>query len=153
MLVFCNLANWSQYFLSKSDSSSRYRAMTTYTLTHDVHGTKVRYQLNKTANDTKFMTIENGPRGLQGPQGPCISLCFSFTRVIRELKQQRFWAKDVKRKWTFCIIGQWFGWNSRVNRLYKRKETQQYKFVSVKADKKGERLISGWLVSLKNVFA
>ena len=56
--------------------------MTTYTLTHDVHGTKVRYQLNKTANDTKFMTIENGPQGLQGPQGPCISLCFSFTRVI-----------------------------------------------------------------------
>ena len=40
--------------------------MTTDTLTHDVHGTKVRYQLNKTANDTKFMTIENGP---QGPQG------------------------------------------------------------------------------------
>ena len=40
--------------------------MTTYTLTHDVHGTKVRYQLNKTANDTKFMTIENGPKGPQG---------------------------------------------------------------------------------------
>ena len=35
----------------------------------------------------------------------------------RELKQQRFWATDVNRKWTFCIIGQWFGWNSRVNRL------------------------------------
>ena len=43
--------------------------MTTYTLTHDVHGTKVRYQLSKTANDTKFMTIENGPQGPQGPQG------------------------------------------------------------------------------------
>ena len=62
--------------------TSRYGAMTKGTLTHDVHGTKVRYQLNKTANDTKFMTIENGPQGLQGPQGPCISLCFSFTRVI-----------------------------------------------------------------------
>ena len=47
--------------------TSRYGAMTKETLTHDVHGTtKVRYQLNKTANDTKFMTIENGP---QGPQG------------------------------------------------------------------------------------
>ena len=56
--------------------------MTTYTLTHDVHGTKVRYQQNKTADDTKFMTIDNGPQGPQGPQGPCISLCFSFTRVI-----------------------------------------------------------------------
>ena len=38
-------------------------------------------------------------------------------RELRELKQQRFWATDVNRKWTFCIIGQWFGWNSRVNRL------------------------------------
>ena len=44
--------------------------MTTYTLTHNVHGTKVRYQLSKTANDTKFMTIENGPQGPQWPQGP-----------------------------------------------------------------------------------
>ena len=34
--------------------------MTTDTLTHDVHGT------NKTANDTKFMTIENGPHGPKG---------------------------------------------------------------------------------------
>ena len=34
--------------------------------THDVHGTKFRYQLSKNANDTKFMTIENG---LQRPQG------------------------------------------------------------------------------------
>ena len=42
--------------------TSRYGAMTKDTLTHDVHGTKVRYQLNKTANDTKFMTIENGPQ-------------------------------------------------------------------------------------------
>ena len=28
---------------------------------------------------------------------------------IRELKQQRFWATDVNRKWTFCSIGLWFG--------------------------------------------
>ena len=32
-------------------------------------------------------------------------------RIIdsRELKQQRFLATDVNRKWTFCIIGRWFG--------------------------------------------
>ena len=52
-------------------------------------------------------------------------------------------ATDVNRKWTFCITGQWFGSNSRVNRLYKRKETQQYKFAGVKAYKKGEGLTSG----------
>ena len=39
------------------------------------------------------------------------------------IQLQRFWATDVNRKWTLCIIGQWFGWNSWVNRLYKRKET------------------------------
>ena len=71
----------------------------------------------------------------------------------RELEQQRFWATDVNGKWTFYITGEWFGWNSRVNRLYKRKETEQYKFVSAKADKTEERLTSGWRASLKNVFA
>ena len=50
--------------------------MTTDTLTHDVNRAKVRYPLNKTANDTKFMTIENGPQGPQGTQGPCLALCF-----------------------------------------------------------------------------
>ena len=48
---------------------------------------------------------------------------FFVTFNIRELKQQRFWATDVNRKWTFCIIGQWFCWKSWVNRLYKRRET------------------------------
>ena len=38
-------------------------------------------------------------------------------------KHQRFWATEVNQKWTFCIIGQWIGSKSRVNRLYKRKET------------------------------
>ena len=71
----------------------------------------------------------------------------------RELEQQRFWATDFNGKWTFCITGEWFGWNSRVNRLYKRKETEQYKFVSAKVDKTEERLTSGWRASLKNVFA
>ena len=32
----------------------------------------------------------------------------------------------------FCILGQWFGSNNQANRLYKRKDTQQYKFVRVK---------------------
>ena len=45
------------------------------------------------------------------------TLHLAVRELIRELKQQRFWATDVNRKWTFCIIGQWFGWNSRVNRL------------------------------------
>ena len=70
---------------------------------------------------------------------------------IRELKQQRFWATDVNRKWTFCIIGRWFGWNSQVNRPYKRKETYQYKFLKVKAYSKGEDLTARWRASLKNV--
>ena len=43
--------------------------------------------------------------------------------LLRELKQQRFWATDVNGKWTFYISEQWFGWNSRVNCLYKRKDT------------------------------
>ena len=64
--------------------------------------------------------------------------------IIRELKQQRFRATDVNRKWTFCSIGLWFGWNPYVNRLYRRKETQQYKFGSVQAYKKGKGLTPGW---------
>ena len=71
----------------------------------------------------------------------------------RELEEQRSWATDVNGKRTFCIIGQWFGWNSWVNRLCKRKQTEQYKFVSAKAYKKEESLTSGWRASLKNVFA
>ena len=71
----------------------------------------------------------------------------------RELKQQRFWGTNVNRKLTFSINGQWFGSNSRVNRLYKRKENYHYKFVSVKTYKKGGGLTSGWRASLKNVFA
>ena len=27
---------------------------------------------------------------------------------ISELKQRRFWATYVNRKWGFCILGQWF---------------------------------------------
>ena len=43
-------------------------------------------------------------------------------------------SNRVNRKWPFCIIGQWFSSNSRLNRLYKRK----YKFVRVKAYKRGK---------------
>ena len=78
---------------------------------------------------------------------------FKWLGYFRELKQQRFWATYVNRKWTFCSVGLWFGWNPWVNRLYRRKETQQYKFGSVQAYKKGESLTSGWRASLKNVFA
>ena len=37
---------------------------------------------------------------------------------------------DVNRKRTFCITGQWFGSNSRVNRLYKRKEISNINFLA-----------------------
>ena len=51
--------------------TTRYRAMTTDTLTHD-DGAKVRYQLNKTVCNTKFMNIENGPRGPRGAAGAVV---------------------------------------------------------------------------------
>ena len=60
--------------------------MATDTLTHDVHGTRARYQLNKTANDTKFMTIESGPQEPQGPQGATralyITVSFLYVFII-----------------------------------------------------------------------
>ena len=65
-----------------------------------------------------------------------------FRAKERLYGKQTTMTTDVNRKWTFCIIGEWFGWNSRVNRLYKRKEILQYKFVSVKEYKKGEGLTS-----------
>ena len=36
--------------------------------------------------------------------------CFAHNR---ELKQRRFWATLVNRKWDFCILGQWFYLNFR----------------------------------------
>ena len=36
--------------------------------------------------------------------------CFAH---IKELKQTRFWATPVNRKWAFCILGQWFYPNFR----------------------------------------
>ena len=49
----------------------------------------------------------------------------------RALKQ-RFLAMDGNRKKSFCILRRLFTPNFRPNRLYKRKETKQFKFSSVK---------------------
>ena len=72
---------------------------------------------------------------------------------IRDLKQRRFWAMHVNRKLPFFIFGRWFCPNFQSNRLYKSKETKQYKLHSVKAYYKGKVLTSGWRPLLKNVFA
>ena len=67
--------------------TSWYGAMTKDTLTHDVHGTKVRY-------------LRTGHRGTKGP---CISLCFSFTRVI----ESRVWhtrARLDRQQAVFSIL-------------------------------------------------
>ena len=71
--------------------------MTTDTLTHDV--TVRRFGIIKTANDTKLMTIENGPQGPQGPQGATKALyipCFSFTPVIESRVAARAARQTVK---------------------------------------------------------
>ena len=71
----------------------------------------------------------------------------------RELKEWRLWATHVNRKLPFFIFGRWFCPNFQSNRLYKSKETKQYKLHSVKAYYKGKVLTSGWRPLLKNVFA
>ena len=48
--------------------------------------------------------------------------------VIRELKQWRFWATHVNRKWPFFIFWRWFRANFQSNRLYNSKEAKEYKF-------------------------
>ena len=53
--------------------------------------------------------------------------------VIRELKQQRFWATHVNRKWPFFIFWRWFRANFQSNRLYNSKEAKEYKFYIIKA--------------------
>ena len=70
-------------------------------------------------------------------------------RHNRKLKQRRFWATHVNRKLPFFIFGRWFCPNFQSNRLYRSKETKQYKLHSVK----GKVLTSGWRPLLKNVFA
>ena len=48
--------------------------------------------------------------------------------LIRELKQQRFRATHVNRKWPFFIFWRWFRANFQSNRLYNSKEAKEYKF-------------------------
>ena len=85
----------------------------------------------------------------------CMSCVQDYRAVvnIRELKQRRFWATHVYRKLPFFIFGRWFCPNFQSNRLYKSKETKQYKLHSVKGYYKGKVLTSGWRPLLKNVFA
>ena len=56
-----------------------------------------------------------------------------YQTIIRELKQQRFWATHVNRKWPFLIFWRWFRANFQSNRLYNSKEAKEYKFYITKA--------------------
>ena len=49
---------------------------------------------------------------------------------VRKLKQRRFWATQISRKWAFFIFGRWFCQNFQSNRPCKGKEAEQYKFIS-----------------------
>ena len=71
----------------------------------------------------------------------------------RELKQRRFWATHVNRKWTFCTLEPWFWTNFWADRLCKNEDTWQYKYGSVKAYWQRKRLTSAWRASFKNVAA
>ena len=51
----------------------------------------------------------------------------------RELKQQRFWATHVNRKWPFFKFWRWFRANFQLNRLHNSKEAKEYKFYIIKA--------------------
>ena len=42
---------------------------------------------------------------------------------ISELKERRFWATHVNRKWCFFFFGQWFCLNFWTTRLYNGKDT------------------------------
>ena len=56
----------------------------------------------------------------------------SYTTAIRELKQPRFWATHVNRKWPFFIFKRWFRPNFQSNRLYNSKEAKKCKLYVVK---------------------
>ena len=58
---------------------------------------------------------------------------YPVRRDIRELKQSRFWATHVNRKWPFFIFWRRFRPNFQSNRLYNSKEAKEYKFYIVKA--------------------
>ena len=43
----------------------------------------------------------------------------AWQAVVRELKQRRFWATHVNRKWTFCTLEPWFWTNFWADRFCK----------------------------------
>ena len=61
-------------------------------------------------------------------QAASLFLRVSFSLLTRELKQRRFWATHVNRKWPFFIFWRWFRANFQSNRLYNSKEAKEYKF-------------------------
>ena len=65
-----------------------------------------------------------------------------FYYVVSKLKQGRFWALHVNRKWTVSIHKQLFCPNFRPNCLYETIDPKQYKFGSVIANKKRRGLTS-----------
>ena len=81
-----------------------------------------------------------------------VDLLFSSYLNTKELKQRRFWAGQVNRKWTSCILGLCFRPNYRANRLYMSKDTLQYKFSGVRAYQKRKDLTYGWREWLKTPF-
>ena len=46
-----------------------------------------------------------------------------YWRQLGPVKQRRFWATNVNRKWTLCILEQLLWLNIQGNRLYKSKDT------------------------------
>ena len=55
--------------------------------------------------------------------------------IIGSLKQRRFGATHIYRKWTFCTLELQFSTNFWANRLFKSKGTQLCRVESVKAHK------------------
>ena len=78
---------------------------------------------------------------------PVLSLNQPFKR---ELKQRRFWATHVNRKWNFCTLELWFWAYSWANRLSKGKDTYNTDLVASRYMKKKNAHFR-WRASLKNV--
>ena len=64
---------------------------------------------------------------------------------LKRLPDDVFKPMHANRKWTFCTLRPRFWTNSWASRLFKSKDTWQYKFDCVKAYLKRKRLLSGWL--------
>ena len=108
----------------------------------------------RTTTKKKKKQEETGERGIRVPftfaSSPLSeSLEQANFYVNKELKQKRFQAMHFYSMCTFCTFRRWLCLIFRGNRLYKTKDTQQYKFSSVKAYWKGKGLISDWCASLK----